>query len=373
MCTRNTKRERAGAGYSARRTFLKNAARALAGAGAALALGSGCETMTHDRSHADGSGPFFRTRGVVVVPEDIASWNWPEKAKEAGLTTIATHPFPAEVEAFTATDEWHAFQEACRRLGLHIEHELHAMGELLPRDLFDRNPDMFRMDEHGDRVPDWNLCVHSPQAIEVVCENLMRYAGKLRPTTGRHFYWIDDGRPMCRCPECRGLTDSEQALLLENHMADAIRRAYPGETVAHLAYLRTLDAPAQVRPHPGVFLEWAPITRRFDRSIADRDAHGDTLDSLAANIEVFGADGAQVLEYWLDESLFYRAQRPPELVKIPWHADVFHEDVDTYAGLGVRHITSFGVKVNGEYVSRFGEPPLNEYGSYLAGWRPRSR
>ena len=60
---------------------------------------------------------------------------------------------------------------------------------------------MFRMDKKGERTPDSNLCVHSEAAIDTVCENALRYAKILRPTTGRYFYWIDDGKPMCMCPQ----------------------------------------------------------------------------------------------------------------------------------------------------------------------------
>ncbi len=317
--------------------------------------------------------PFFQTRGVVIQPLDIKGWDWPERAKRAGLSTIATHPFPRDIEAFVKTDAWGAFFEACRRLGIHVEHELHAMSDLLPRDLFEKDPTMFPMNEKGERVGKHNLCVHSKAAVEVVCENLTRYVRLLRPTTGRHFYWIDDGRPMCRCPKCRGLSDSDQALILANHMIDAIRRIDVRDTLAHLSYHNTLPAPKQVKPRPGIFLEWAPISRRFDASIGQRDArkghHGELLDSLAANLEVFGRDGAQVLDYWLDESLFYRAnKRTP--TKIPWDQKVFLADLDVYGKLGVRHITTFAVYVNSDYVKRFGEPPLDDYGQGLLGWSP---
>ena len=33
----------------------------------------------------------FATRGVVLVPSDLSLADWPERAKEAGLTTIALH------------------------------------------------------------------------------------------------------------------------------------------------------------------------------------------------------------------------------------------------------------------------------------------
>lgn len=362
-------------GLIRRRGFLqKTAGSVLAMCGLSRA-GTSQETsgMAEDSSPSPDPEPFFLTRGVVVQPVDIKTWTWPEKAKEAGLSTIATHPFPRDIIKFVKTDAWQAFYDACRRKGVQVEHELHAMAHLLPRDLFKKDPSMFPMNKKGERIPSYNLCVHSKAAVEVVCENVVKFARLLPPTTGRHFYWIDDGRPMCRCPKCRGLSDSDQALLLENRMIKAIRRANPRDTLAHLSYHNTLTPPKQIKPEPGIFLEWAPISRRFDTSIGDRSArkghHGQLLDSLTANIEVFGSKDAQVLEYWLDESLFYRAnKRKP--AKIPWDRRVFLDDLNVYGKLGIRHITTFAVYVNGDYVKRFGEPPLNEYGQGLLNWSP---
>lgn len=366
LCARNNRSRSV-----SRRRFLQFA-------GTSLALGG---FASESRSARSGDQePFFKTRGVVLVPSDMTTWDWPEQAKRAGLTTIGTHVFPHQVAAFLKTDEGQAFLESCRRLGIEVEHELHSMRDLLPRELFAKDPAMFRMNDQGDRVADWNLCVHSKAAVQVACENAQKYARLLRPTTGRYFYWIDDGRPMCRCPKCRELSDSDQALVLENAMLRALRQIDARATLAHLAYANTYRAPTRVKPAEGVFLEFAPIHRNYDVPFGRRDSqfagytHGRLLDDLDANLEVFGSDGAQALEYWLDESRFLRHLKPPRpvRVKIPWNRDVFRDDLDTYARRGIRHVTTFAVKVDGEYVERFGRPPLDEYGEDLKTW-PKSR
>ena len=38
----------------------------------------------------------------------------------------------------------------------------------------------------------------------MIAENAVAIAKMLRPTTGRYFFWGDDGKPWCRCPECKG-------------------------------------------------------------------------------------------------------------------------------------------------------------------------
>jgi hypothetical protein len=305
----------------------------------------------------------FHTRGVVLTPEDLIGYPWPEKVREAGLTTIGTHVTPRQVLAFVESEPGREFLERCRSLGIRIEHELHAMSDLLPRELFAKNPEMFPMNEDGDRIRDHNLCVSSKDALEIICVNAARYARLLPSDTSRYFFWTDDGSPMCRCPRCIELSDSDQALLLENAMLDALRAVDPVATLAHLAYLRTMAPPTQIRPQAGIFLEFAPIERRHDLALEDdsEPSHQRLLEALDANLEVFGAEGAQALEYWLDVSRFAGWNRE-RIIPIPWNSEIFGADVETYRKRGIAHITTFAVWADGRYAENFGDPPLKEYG-----------
>jgi hypothetical protein len=353
-------------GQGTRRAFL------LAGMISGLGLRVKADMAGEGLSRPD--EPYFKTRGVVITPEDVTLGDWPERAKKAGLTTIALHPFPGKVLNFVPTDEGARFLERCRALGLQIEYELHAMRELLPRELFARDQELFRMDEQGHRVVDANLCVHSSRALETAAASALRFAGGLRPSTGRYFFWGDDGQPWCRCPKCRELTDSDQALIFENHLIRALRRLDPGASLAHLAYANTLAPPRVVKPEPGIFLEYAPIKRRYDLPYEKQTEarQPDALSSLDANLEVFPAATAQVLEYWLDVSRFSGWRRPA--VKLPWRRDVLEADLSTYAARGIRHVTSFAVYVDADYRRRHGEPGfLGEYGESLRRIRPGRR
>jgi hypothetical protein len=185
-------------------------------------------------------------------------------------------------------------------------------------------------------------------------------------------YWGDDGKTWCRCPQCRHLSDSDQALLVEHEMLRAIRTVDPRGALAHVVYHRTLEPPTQIRPEPGIFLEFAPIERRYDTPLAERAArrlpgnmtHGEHLDCLDANLEVFGTEGAQVLEYWMDNSRFSGWQRD-QVGLLPWNREVFLADVELYAGRGIRHVTQFATWLDGWYVEHFGEPPVHGYGAGL--------
>ena len=227
-------------------------------------------------------------------------------------------------------------------------------------------------------MPEGNLCVHSTPALEVARERVVSYAQALRRSTGRYYFWIDDALPMCRCSKCRGLSDSDQALILENSLLDALRQVDPRATLAHLAYLNTLDPPTEVRPQPGIFLEYAPIMRRYDVPLSQREdsldtargpTHGAHLDALDANLQVFGRQGAQVLEYWLDVSRFSRWRRE-NVSELPWSTQVLLDDLRTYAARGIHNVTSFAVWIDADYVRRFGEPPLREYGAALRQFAP---
>jgi hypothetical protein len=311
----------------------------------------------------------FTTRGVVLRLDDLTLGDWPERAKAAGLTTVGLHHqnSPQAVIRCVQSDVGQRFLEQCHKLGLEVEYELHAMKELLPRDLFARNPDLFRMNDNGERTPDANCCVHSTAGLQIIAENALALAKVLCPTTSRYFYWGDDGKPWCRCSKCRELSPSEQSLTIENWLCRHLRQVDSKAQLAHLAYQNTLTPPRNVKPNEGVFLEFAPIKRRYDIPYEQQGpGFADGLDALKANLEVFPNDTAQVLEYWINVNRFSRWKRPT--VKLPWKKEVFLADVETYRKEGIRHITSFAGGVDADYKSRFGNLDfIAEYGEGLAG------
>jgi hypothetical protein len=156
--------------------------------------------------------------------------------------------------------------------------------------------------------------------------------------------------------------------VVENRVCGALRTVDTKAQLAHLAYSNTLSPPKQIRPADGIFLEYAPISRRYDVPYErQQDPHDrDGLPALDANLEVFPKETAQVLEYWLDVSRFSRWKRTG--VKLPWNRDVFLADIKTYRKRGIRHITSFAVWIDAQYQERFGSPGfITEYGEGLSG------
>jgi hypothetical protein len=316
---------------------------------------------------------FFVTHGIILDVNDLSTVDWPKLAKESGINTIGCHVTPSQVATFIESNKGKQFLKDCKKYGINVEYELHALSDLLPRDLFKEDSTMFRMNEEGKRVADYNLCVHSEKALNIICDNVVKYSKILKPTTGRYFYWIDDGVPMCYCPKCKNYSESEQSLILENRIIKALRSEVDNyASLAHLAYHRTLEAPVKIKPEDGVFLEFAPFHRKWDKPINELNVkrndveitHGDYLKYLDDNLKVFPKETAQVLEYWLDVSLFSNWKKPA--VQLPWNKEVFMSDIDTYAKRGIRHITTFGVYMDNVYFNNYPDVSfLREYGGGL--------
>ncbi len=312
--------------------------------------------------------PFFDMRGVILSVEDLESVDWPGLAHENGINTIGTHVTPNQVAEFMKSEKGIAFGEACRKYGIDVEHQLHAIRDLLPRDMFAEDSTVFRMDKTGRRNPDWNCCPSSEKALEIISGNAAKFAQLLPATNHRYYFWLDDGKPVCSCPSCKEYSASDQALIIENAMLKAIRKVDPEAQLAHLAYLNTLPAPEKIRPEEGIFLEFASFFyRTWDRPISDLKAggremtHADILAHLEDNLNVFPAETAVILEYWLDVSLFSDWKKPA--VELPWRKDVFEADLKTYAGYGIHDVTTFAVYMDSEYFSEYPDITcLREYG-----------
>lgn len=330
----------------------------------AAVLMMGCKPQSH-----------YQMKGVILDPTDLTSVEWVKMAAENGINTIGTHMAPgckamcAEISEFILSEKGQAFLAECEKYGIDVEHQLHAMKELLPRELFAEDSTMFRMNEEGRRVADVNCCVHSERALEIIVKNAVEIAKVLRPTNHRYYYWLDDGQPVCQCPECKDFSPSDQALIIENRIIKGLRELDPEAQLAHLAYHNAVQAPRKVKPVDGIFLEFAPYFRSWEHPLTDLEVerrgmtHGENLQCLKDNLEVFDPETAIILEYWLDVSLFSRWKKPA--VELPWRRDVFLSDIDTFAKMGVKNVTSFALFMDSDYFSKYSTTPVKEYGEGL--------
>lgn len=312
----------------------------------------------------------FQYRGLELVPDDLTYPGWLPAMSEAGLNLLVIH-IPRQMGAlveYASSAEYESLARDAEARGIEIEWAPHALSDLLPRDEFAAHPDWFRMDLLGRRLPDWNLCPSSPGALDTVRRNAAVISRRLVPTTHRYYLWADDGRPWCHCPKCAGLNDSDQNMIVTNTILEAIRTTDPQAQLSGIAYIQTLQPLQHVRPAEGVFLEYAPIRRCYLHALDDPDCSVNRLElaQLRALLPGYPMAGSQVLEYWLDESLFWRTAGRPEVPpRLPFSPSVLERDLELYAGLGFNSVLSYGVMAGENYIAHHGRPPIAEFGAAL--------
>jgi hypothetical protein len=303
-------------------------------------------------------------RGIVLSPSDIHD-RWIDLINDAYLNVLALHGDIEDINRFINSEYGNSFLARLKKNKVDIEYEIHAMSWLLPRKHFKQHPDWFRVDEHGKRTIDGNLCTSSKDALDVVRSNAISLAEMLQPTTNRYYFWADDTKAWCRCKKCAHLSVSDQNLIVMNSIIKELRRKRPDAILSYLAYLNTLDVPHNVKPDKGIFLEFAPIQRQYDSRLDDKYVpenarHAEKLEKL---IDVFGRKDAQALEYWLDSSMFSKWAKPAK--QILFNRELFRHDLLFYIKIGIESITTFGVYLDSEYFCKYGTKEVLKYGLTL--------
>lgn len=310
--------------------------------------------------------------GIIIYPEEVSEY-WYNLLADSGLNVIAIHPKGGVKAAeslssmleFLKTDTFLSFAEKVTNKGFDLEYEFHAMSWLLNRDLFSRHKDWFRMNEDGERVNDFNMCVSNQDALEYIRERAAELAGQLIFSSDRYFFWTDDVKEICHCPKCRGLTPSDQAMIFYNNVLSGIRMVNKNATHCYLAYLDAIAAPKNVQPADGIFLEYAPIMRDSNVAINDPgcEKNLEQIQHIDSLMEVFGSKNSQVLEYWMDNSRFCDWKLPYK--KLQLNEEILRSDVAFYKSKGFESITSFGCFLGEDYSKEFGIPPVKNYGKIL--------
>ena len=308
-------------------------------------------------------------RGLLVHPDELGEL-WISRLRGSDIKIVGLHPVGGkkahesleELRLDLLAGKFDRHFAALREMGIEIEFEAHAMSWLLPREEFAIHPDWFRMNGEGERVGDFNLCPSSNEALEYVSRRAAELARVLRPTTHRYYFWIDDVRDSyCHCPACRGLSPSDQALLIYNAMLSGILTVDPLATHCYLAYQATRDVPKKVTPSEGIFLEYAPFDRDFHCPLSDVTCEKNVTEAapLPDLLHFFGQKGAKVLEYWLDNSLFSKWKKPPALF-VP-DVPVMKSDLAFYDALGFEDATVFACYLGPDYEALHGAPRIEAY------------
>jgi len=315
---------------------------------------------------------WFKMKGVVCSWDDVSNpdvIDYVEIAKKTGINCFSIWG------GDRTSTKWKNFEAQCKENGIDLEFEEHMLSYLLPRDLYGEHPEYYRMNSGGVRTNDVNGCPSCEAALEIIKKRAETIAVNYKSTNNRYYCWLDDGGDVCYCNKCKNLSPSDQALMFENAIIEGLRRKNPDATLAHLAYYNTVEAPKNVTPVEGIFLEFAPIDRDHYRKMSetwavgkDGRSHGTYLKALAENLKVFPKETAMVLEYWLDDSLWSGWDRQ-NIQKVYWDKDLFLDDINTYAAYGIRNITCYTAWIGPVYVRRFGYPTcLEEYGYGLTNY-----
>ena len=310
------------------------------------------------------------TFGYIINTEDLSS-SLIKRLAKAGINELGIHPGGGRAAGRLLNEarekwqnaEYQALLKEARGSGLYVGLEAHVLSVLLPRSEFDAHPEMFRMDESGKRMNDFNMCVSSQNALELISKNAAELARLFRSNTHRYAFWPDDVTGYaCHCPECLKLSVSDQALLITNAIARGVRSVDPEAKVPYLAYYETLDCPVSVKPEEGVYLEYAPIDRDSQKPINSPE-NARVYSKIEPLMKFFGAENSRVLEYWIDNSRFSDWTRPPKPLTLD--AEVMRKDMEVYKASGFEDFTSFACFLGSDYEEMYGIYDVTEYAQIL--------
>lgn len=311
----------------------------------------------------------IKDRGVVLLVDEISE-RWLDLMKKAELNVLGVHEIvtekPNSVDKVLDRLENGNLRQLIEKFeenGILVEYELHALEWLLPRELFDTRPELFRVDKNQNRVRELNCCASNPDALAIISDRAEELANRLRCKSHNYYLWMDDAyESSCCCEKCKQYNCSDQNMIVMGAVLDGLKRYDPEARLAYLAYADSLDVPT-VAPRKEMFLEFAPITRNHKKPINDpsEPANKRYVDLLEGLLKIFDVNDAHILEYWIDNSLFSGYKKPP--IELPFEAEVMAKDVEFYRSLGFKSMKAFGAYLGDDYFELFGNPPIEKYGN----------
>lgn len=291
-----------------------------------------------------------------------------DRLASAGVSVLGIHPVGGpnasksleEMLSKLKSPEFRKILDYAKFKGLEIEYELHAAGYLLPRELFGDNPELFRMNEQGERVSDFNFCVSNPETLKMVAKRGAKLAEGLYGSNNNFFFWMDDGKnSSCHCPKCQKLTPSDQQTMVLNEILREIKKKNPSAKMAYLAYFETVVPPTAVKPQKGIFVEYAP----FEKYTAEGENALELIEKeqamLSPLLEFFGKENSRVLEYWYDNSLYSKWTKPPQ--KFILNLNQMNEDVRFYISKGFSHLSTFACYLGDDYEALHGDVNITPF------------
>ena len=302
----------------------------------------------------------------IVHPDEISKERI-DSLKEAGIDCLGIHPVGGKdsyktlenLVALLKTDEFRSLLDYAKECGIKIEYELHSMGYLMPKSLFESNPEYFRVDKNGERNSDYNFCVSNSEAMDIVCKNAVTLAQNLYNSSNNFYFWVDDGHDVfCNCDKCKNISPSNQALTITNAIARALKKHNKHAKCAYLAYMNTITPPS-ISKEDNVFLEYAPFekyTAKGENAPLLIEQEQQMLEPL---LNYFGKVDAKVLEYWYDNSLFSSWKKPPK--KFTLDKEQMQKDINFYKQKGFSYISTFGCFLGKDYEELYDKVDISPF------------
>ena len=190
--------------------------------------------------------------GLWIHPEELSD-NWVRMALDAGLDMLGMHPVGGNeardslqrmIDMLQNDRQFNKRIEELESHGIQVEYACHALSWMLPRGYFESHPDWFRLNEDGIRVPDYNCCPSSRQALKVITERAALLAKYLYTDSHRYHFWADDAASgSCFCEECRQFSPSDNLLRITHAILEGIKQVDSLGKLSYLAYHDTINAP----------------------------------------------------------------------------------------------------------------------------------
>lgn len=301
---------------------------------------------------------------LIIHPHELTD-RWIEIAKRLKLDRLGFHPVGGmsaheslkELMNTVKNDQFRKHIDSLNEAGIEVGYEFHALSFLLPRELFTEHPEYFRVDDKGNRTTWGNFCFSNPEARAIICKNAVKLAEELYGGCHEYYFWLDDAmRLTCHCEECKKHSFAYHQLSLMNEIVTELRKKIPDAKVCYLAYYDAVAIPEDIKPVDGVFVEYAP----FERYIKPETFafEGEYLELVKKIVDFFGRENSKVLEYWYDNSIYYR-RAGNKLVEFTPQNQQIEKDFEFYKDLGFERLSSFACNLCDEYAKLFGEPDFS--------------
>ena len=311
----------------------------------------------------------MKTKGIIIINKDFTA-DWLPILKKSGINTVGLHSL-YQYGGLTGHLEWLKKEETqsliaeFEKNGITIEHQLHALDWLLPRSLFSSCPDWFRVNKEGKRTADWNCCISNKDALDYVEKSAYKLAALLAQKSHDYYIWSDDCEgALCCCDKCRKFSGADQNMIITKRVLRGLKKYDEKARLSFLAYQDSLET-LSVEPDKDIFLEFAPIGRNHGKAmVGDEEENKKMRKTLEKLLAVFPAKTTQILEYYLDVSLYCRWKRN-EAKALDLDEELLRMDFKYYDSLGVAGITTFAGFIDKEWREKYGINDILRYGRIL--------